>query len=421
MIIPNKDDFYLIQDILKRNYFNFFKNGEKNIELILNHSCNKNCTNCFSCSYDKEIYKNQDIYVPTNSNKYENLLDIIDWYILNNFSCNIYFRGCIEEENSEQLLSILKNIKNKFLLNNIFPKQILFETKGLDINLLKSILKIFNKEIPIIFIFNINGPYCDNNNEKEYQECIEFIINNEVIIDAKINAINVKYWIKNYKWWIINLGFDNLNKLHLSETLDSNWDPGSLQNYIKFLDFQIDILSESLQDFKSYIFQNKLNFTTVQIIDQEFLTNNKYYQSCLFHSGLAIDLITLKIPACTKLNYPIFHVGEFKKEENNLIIYPINISILIAKSHLKKSCTPHCEYCNFLNICEKTCYGENFKVSYNPICPIKNSCDMIQVKYNFLFFKYNNMNLLNLKEYNLNQTFYNDLKNLIKNIQQEEE
>ena len=57
MIKTNKDDFYLLQDILKRNYFNFFKKGEKNIEFILNHSCNKNCSNCFSCSYDTEIYK----------------------------------------------------------------------------------------------------------------------------------------------------------------------------------------------------------------------------------------------------------------------------------------------------------------------------------------------------------------------------
>lgn len=413
MIKTNKDDFYLLQDVLKRNYFNSFEKGEKNIEFILNHTCDKNCSNCFSCSYDTELYKNQNIFIPTEDSKYDNLSSLTKWYIDNKFYCNIYFRGCIEEESADILLNSLQNMRDQFLSNNIFPRHIIFDTKGNNIKLLNSILKIFDNMVPIIFIFNINGLYCDSYVNNNYDNIINFIIKNKAYINAKINAANVKNWIKNYKWWIINLGFENFNKLYLSETLDSTWDYPAVQMYIKFLDFQVDILSEYIDNFKEYIFNNKLNYTTIQILDQEFLTNQKYYQSCLFHNGLAIDLSTMKIPACTKLNYPIFHVGEFIKEQEKLIINPINISILIAKAHLKKSCTPHCEYCNFLNICEKTCYGENFKVSYNPICPIKNSCDMTAVKYNFLFFKYNTMGLLNLDDYDLNPVFKENLKTLI--------
>lgn len=421
MIVTNNDDFYLLQDVLKRNYFVFFERGQKNIEFILNNNCNQNCENCFGCSYDKEAYKNQNIFLPQGTHKYNNLLDLTDWYIDHKFVCNIIFRGCVEEEAEESFLNTLNNMYKKFKQNNIQPQSISFETKGKNIQLLKNILHIF-KTIPITFIFNINGLYCDNAKENNYEDIIEFIkYYDNSIINAKINASNVKNWIVNYKWWIINLGFDNLNKLHLSETLDANWDFSSIQKYIKFLDFQVDVLAENLPDFKSYIFNNKLNFTTVQILDQQFLTNKKYYQSCLFHDGLTIDLITLKIPSCTKLNYPIFHIGEFIKENNKFIINPINISILIAKAHLKKSCTPHCEYCQYLNICEKTCYGENFKVSYNPICPIKNSCDMTIVKYNFLFFKYNSMNLLNFDEYNLDFYFKQNLKSLLDHIFKKED
>lgn len=53
----NKDDIELIQDVLERNYFNFFRKGTKEIEFILNNNCNQNCKNCFSCSYDKDMYK----------------------------------------------------------------------------------------------------------------------------------------------------------------------------------------------------------------------------------------------------------------------------------------------------------------------------------------------------------------------------
>lgn len=413
MIITNEDDFDLIQDILKRNYFNFFKKGEKNIEFILNNNCNKNCANCFACSYDVELYKNQEIFIPTKKDKYDNLLSLTNWYIKNNFHCNIYFRGCIEEESPDKILNSLQNMCDQFLFNKVLPKHILFDTKGQNIELLNSILQIFNNSIPIIFIFNINGPYCDNKDINNYDDIISFIIKNNSYINAKINSYNINNWITNYKWWIINLGFEKLNKLFLSEVLDSTWDSASVQKYMKFLDFQVDILHEYVDNFKQYIFNNKLNYTTIQILDQEFLTNKKYYQSCLFHSGLAIDLSTLKIPACTKLNYPIFHIGEFTEKENELIINPINISALIAKAHLKKSCTPHCEYCNFLNICEKTCYGENFKVSYNPICPIQDSCNMIAVKYNFLFLKYNSMGLLNLDDYDLDFAFKENLKTLI--------
>lgn len=414
MIKTNKDDFYLLQDILKRNYFNFFKKGEKNIEFILNHSCNKNCSNCFSCSYDTEIYKRQNIFTPTERDKFENLFSLTEWYINNEFCCNIYFRGCVEEESTDLLLNALQNMYNQFLSNNTIPKNIIFDTKGKDIELLNSILKIFNNSISVIFVFNINGFYCDNNDDNNYYiNIINFITQHNSYINAKINAENIGNWIKNYKWWIINLGFQNLNKIYLSENLDAAWDYAAMQKYIKFLDFQVDILSEQLDNFNDYIFDNKLNYTTIQILNQGFLTNSKYYQSCLFHTGLAIDLITLKIPACTKLNYPIFYIGEFINNDNKLIINPINIPILITKAHLKKSCTPHCEYCNFLNLCEKTCYGENFKISYNPICPIKNSCDMTAVKYNFLFFKYKSMGLLNLDDYNLDPSFKENLKTLI--------
>lgn len=413
----NKDDIELIQDVLERNYFNFFRKGTKEIEFILNNNCNQNCKNCFSCSYDKDMYKEQNMFAPTKDDKYTNLSNLINWYIKNNFSCKIIFRGCIEQEDDNQLLQSCEEMCQKLISNNIFPEQILFETKGANIKLLESILNIFQEKFFVTFIFNIDGPYCDNKNETDYKQILNFIIDNNTMINAKINAHNVKQWIKNYKWWIVNLGFDNLNKLHLSEMLDDSWDFNSLQQYTRFLDFQVDILSENIPNFKNYIFNNKLNFTTIQIIDQKFLTNKRYYQSCAFHEGLSIDLSTLKIPACTKLNYPIFHVGEF---DDNLNINPINISILIAKAHLKKSCTPHCEYCYFLNLCEKTCYGENFKVSYNPTCPIKNSCNMIAVKYNFLFFKYNAMNLLNLDDYDLNKTFKSDLQELIKYIIKQE-
>lgn len=423
MVQNNIDDIYLFQDILDRNYFNDFRHGEKNIEFLLNNNiCSHNCKNCY-LNTDKEIYKNQNIFSQVGTNKFNNLLKLIDWYISNNFCCNIYIKGCLEEENIDEVLRCFTEIHNKFININLKPKEIYIYTKGLNLNLLKNILLIFNNsDIKIIPIFLINGYYCDEQNlytEKQYLDLIDFIKNNICKIHAEIDADNVQKWIQNYKWWILSLGIDNCNKIYLTEVLNDAWTQEAISSYINFLDFQVDFLSENIKNFQEIIFlENALNFSTIQLIDQEILTNKKYYQNCLFHMGITIDISTLKIPTCSKLNYPIFHIGEFSLEDNNadLKLNPLNLTLLIPKAHLKRSCTPHCEYCDYISLCKKTCYGENFKVSYNPLCPIKNSCDLTKAKYNFLIYKYNLLNLLDFKNLNLNYSF----EKIIKKIKEQE-
>lgn len=409
MIISNKDDFYLFQDILYRNYFNDFQQGKKQIEFLLNNNCeqNYNCIKCNNC-IDKELYKNQNIYEPSKTTKIENLKTLIDWYVNNNFYCDIIFNGCVDYEMN--ILSIFEYLNQVFKTSKNTPKNIYVYTKGENIEILHSIKNIFtNSNIEITFIINVNGKYCDkNSNTINYNNIINFINTNRCIINASITSQNISSWIENYKWWIEVLTFDNIKKLYLNELLDNSWDYEQIQEYLTFLNFQINLYSSFFkEDFKEIIFNkdNIMSFLNIQIIDQEFLTNKKYYQNCLFHTALTIDVSTLKIPMCHKLNYPIYHIGEIlinkDEKQENIVFSPINLSGTIAKAHLKKSCTPHCEYCNYLNICPKTCYGENFKVSYNPLCPIKESCNLIKAKYNFLIYKFNLMNLMDFPEENL--------------------
>jgi pentatricopeptide repeat protein len=92
-------------------------------------------------------------------------LKLIDWYISNNFCCNIYIKGCLEEENIDEVLKCFTEIHNKFINIDLKPKEIYIYTKGLNLNLLKNILLIFNNSsIKIIPIFLINGYYCDKQN-----------------------------------------------------------------------------------------------------------------------------------------------------------------------------------------------------------------------------------------------------------------
>lgn len=425
MIVPNKDDFYLFQDILERNYFKDFRKGKKNIEFLLS-SDTLSLNSCSNCTIEQSIlYPEEDIFIP-NSNKNENLLLLIDWYISNQFICPIEFNGCIEDENIENLILTLNQIIEKFNNTNYKPRSVIFHTKMKNLNLISSIFDIFKDTIQTIFYIHLDGYFCDNNyNEEYYDQIITFIKDKQhFYFKSTVNNLNIDKWIQNYQWWIKKLGLTQfLERMDLHEILNNNWDQNSIQNYLNFLNFQIDYLFEKLDKFESIIYSNNFHFNcpfTIQILDRQILTNKNYYQNCLFHNGLTIDLLTLKIPACCKLNYPMYHIGEFKYDNNNknFNISPINLSMSIVKAHLKRSSTPHCEYCSYLNLCEKTCYGENFEVSFNPLCPILNSCLLMQCKYNFLIYKYKQMDLFDLEHYDCDPIFINDLLLLDKQISQ---
>ena len=179
MIISNKDDFYLFQDILYRNYFNDFQQGKKQIEFLLNNNCeqNYNCIKCNNC-IDKELYKNQNIYEPSKTTKIENLKTLIDWYVNNNFYCDIIFNGCVDYEMN--ILSIFEYLNQVFKTSKNTPKNIYVYTKGENIEILHSIKNIFtNSNIEITFIINVNGKYCDKNsntinynNQENYNDSI---------------------------------------------------------------------------------------------------------------------------------------------------------------------------------------------------------------------------------------------------------
>lgn len=420
MITPNIDDYILFQDMLERNYFNDFKKGNKTIEFLLSTTHTLNiCSNCENKNSD--LYPQQDIFIPTQTSKFQNLKLLLNWYIENKFQCDIHFNGQIENEDINEILVCLEYLKINL---NYTDRQIniIFNTKMKNFEIISQICKsLTNTCINPIFYIHLNGYYCEPRDD--YSQILNYIKNkNCFYFKLDITPENIKNWINNYKWWILNFGLNNfLQYTYLDEHLNNNWNYESIQDYLNFLDFQIDFLYENLTNFNQIIFYKNPNkyikSINISLIDQEILTNKKYYQDCQFHHGLTIDLTTLKLPACSKLNYPIYHIGEFKYENNKLTLIPLNISLVVVKAHFKRSSTPHCEYCKYLNICEKTCYGENFLVSYNPLCPIKNSCEMLRAKYSFLIYKYSQMNLFDLEQYNLDYAFKNDLIQLQKIIE----
>ena len=54
-------------------------------------------------------------------------------------------------------------------------------------------------------------------------------------------------------------------------------------------------------------------------------------------------------------------------------------------THLKRSSTPHCEICPYINLCSGFCFANSYKKCFNPAIPIKESCILKKSKYSFIF------------------------------------
>jgi len=81
-----EEDQILFSNILNNNYFDYFKNGDKQIEFFINGICSANCSYCYLKKYQKELFP---IELLNFDQILKNTDKLIKWYIKNKFKCNI--------------------------------------------------------------------------------------------------------------------------------------------------------------------------------------------------------------------------------------------------------------------------------------------------------------------------------------------
>lgn len=429
-----REDIQFLNDILTRNYYNTFKTTkEKTIEFVLNHTCYNNCSYCYLSSLNNIYPKNNN----SNQELLNNFSAFINWYIENNFIADIELVGnqwLYDLKNSSQIFDILYTSYNntKFKPKNIIIRSDMkFINQNEIILMIEKYLQDFNNiDINIKIIGYLNGKFCDNNiyTDEEYEKIFNFIKNNKGEIQTTITPFNVNYWIENFKWWVSNFKTQDVLKLvHITEETSDKWEGINLINLISFLDFQSDYFIEHYdKDFLlKLIFNNqqKINFTNCSLKNNQILSNIQQFRNCNFHNSLTIDVLNANIITCPKINYEDFVIGHFNIENNKVIqCIPQNIELIILNTHLKRSSTPHCETCMYIDFCDGFCYGKSFDISYNIIIPILENCKMIYGKINFLIYKYYVLNYLtknNLIENSSDEIYNKQLINIINNIKKE--
>lgn len=371
MLVQEQDNL-LLRDIIERNYYTFFRKDEY---------VNKNLNISFFYDNDYTDYKiipNYESLEDKNANFeqiYNNFKLFLNYYKDQGFNANINIHDDKFFDNFELNLSLFNLIYEqeiKFKSLNFYISLYKFE----DLNSLFNKINILNNKFHINFVFSLlisqislfKNQDINNLNYKlniliPPQMPSEELIFNQKIIDS--NNFNINQYIE----------------------VDSDlWTIEAIEDYLKYLNYLMDNLNDL----------NEIFFTNLPIAlqDQHVLDNTNCKKNCDFQNSLNVLIADLSINLCHKFQFKDLIIGNYiyNEENNKLEIVSKNLPTIILGAHLKRSSTPHCETCSYVNICQGFCFMRSYLKCYNPIIPIQESCLLKKIKYNFIFNKLKNQN-----------------------------
>ena len=389
-------DNLLLQDILKRNYFNFFnKDNDFNKKLNISFFYNNNYTNYkFIPNYIN--YEQEQTNLDTILKNWELLLD---WYVFNEFNTTISIHDDILLNN----LNFLEKILNIFNKKQINYKNFYIYINVDKINSIEELFLMFYKnQFPQAFIFNVKI--------NEVQKILDYKLNEFGQINIIIPPGLTSEELINNQIIIDNNNF-KINK-YIEEDSDK-WNEKNIEEYLKYIYYCLQNL-DRIEDIFS---TNK----TIKLIDQHIIDNINCKKDCDFQNSLNILLQDLSINMCHKFQYDDQIIGNFIEDEEKILISQAKILPLITfNTHLKRSSTPHCETCPYINVCNGFCFAASYNKCFNPIIPIKESCNLKQIKFSFIFNYLSEIkDILSLiKKLNLSKIYKQYIINIINKIQE---
>lgn len=377
MISVKEQDIKLINDILERNYYYYFKQGTmKNLSLLIYNDNN----------YNNSIFTSQIIDKKEDSQIVDNLEKILLWYIENNFKCNIYI-----EDNEWFMNNELREIIFNLILTYLKDKNIDI-ILSLDHRYCSDEYFIYLKQLDLLFQKNNLNLIIQfdidilNLNDNNLQLLVNFGINYNVYIKNIITPENVQYQ-ENFLLAIDKYNNNFYQKISYREQENEAWDEININQYIYFINFYIDFLLARVDENEFFnILLNQSSFISLK--DIGIIDNTYCSGSCNLYKNLYIIVNNLTLPLCKKIQYEELIIGQFKIEDNKIkYCDPNNVSALILCTHLKRNMTPQCEYCSYIGFCTGFCHGEAYYKTLNPLIPIRETCLLRRSKYSYILYK----------------------------------
>ena len=399
-------DNMLLNDILQRNYFDTFdynyihpfgnphRTSRRLKDLTFIFPGEK--SSCGLCDYEIPL-------TGAKENCIDNLKKFLSWYKEKNFACDIHLMG-MDTITLEELTDIFSYIEESFIIR--FPINITIDLDSTNLNhsiisLIKEKNRLFELKYHLTLILNITI-HNFNLSKEDYLLLKDLKVNYKVLLHPD----KVENYTEMFKTFISNLNLDIntvFEDFNISLIDSENWSEDKMLYLHLFLDFYIDVAYEhycnsDIDRFLQYIFEND-NFISIK--DQQVLDNTWEHDYCAFYNSLCINLDTLEIAMCPGLFKVDLAIGKFVCENNKITgkVEAMNLELIVITDHLKKSSNPKCEHCYETDLCHGYCHAAAYEVSYNPLIPIMEGCEMRRGKLLFLVYKYKQMGIFDSLEF----------------------
>ena len=439
------EDKILANNILKTKFYNFFKKGQKTLEIFLIGACKANCEYCYLKKHVKELY-------PLALHNQEKILSnfslIIDWYIENEFTCpiDIFSAEWITTPLANKIFDILyekfSNVEKTKLPKDIRiadNMQFLKDEKA-TADLETNIDRLKSIGIDFLISASVDGKFCDfGRTEVEddfYNKLNLFLEKHKYYVHPMISSNNVKFWIQNFKWWKENFSPRIWDRIMSLEVRDNTWTDESIQQLIQYCDFLADEKFKYFNYDKKTMLKFVLSLPTPVYGDTEDTPPVSYnviglpsvdtcYNNdttcCSIGNVLVIRAADLVVNPCHRTYYEELKLGEYEIINGKIGDFiPTNPALLALYTNIKRSCFPHCENCKFQGICVGHCHGASYEEYRNLLVPQYEVCKMYRAKLTFLIYKYNILGIWdeldNLTDQEISPMRKTYLKDLINSI-----
>ena len=425
----------LANDILDRNYYYRWKDGEGNLELFLTLGNNEASLNAPKVLRD--LQKNKDNLFPSQlddmSISIPHLSSILNWYKNNKFRCDISLLGdgWVFDDSFKQMFRILYET---FIDATVVPKNIYltlpikYFEEDTQVDFLLNYINKFETDLNINFTVKIisYGAYIDEEVSNDlYKQVLHLIAKNfnHFYFECPIYQSDMSKWEDNARWWI-SLPNAIFKSTHFIEKSSNEWTDADVEIYQKVLTrFSVKLTSsltnETVGDAYKYLFVTEFYdmINPAQIPLRNYTTGKAYLDESV-HNTLGIRCSDLSVYLTAGLCVDELIIGNYVVEDDKIIDFiPKIVELFVIKDHLKFSCLPYCEACPYVGICSGYELPVAYEIYSTPLMPIRKHCFMQNEKIEYLIHLYNQLGVFDkLSEFKIEPSekrYLNDLINYV--------
>lgn len=385
----------LFNSFLGDYFWEPFRKGEREIELIISPECNLACSYCYINKYACKTFASS---IFDNSNVLGNLDKILNWMHTNKFTCvvSIFSGELFAQEIGYQVLERIHEFyKDKEIkISGItIPTNFTFINSDECTERIEKLIKRFNEiDIRIYLSPSFDGKYMEQNrpykkdldikldkprDDEYYDKVFQFSKKHGCGFHPMVHAKGIENWIQNFNWFQDMMSKHGIHwsNIYLLQVRNDGWTEEKNRELYKFIQYLIDFAFDKCERDKDKFVQFLLKGQNGFNILSEMLVDHTRGIGCSIQTSFGIRVSDLKQFPCHRLMYPSFQIGQMVDDEENVLRYETkNAELGLTIYGFNTKSQPLCITCPINRLCIGGCLGSQFETNKDIFTPIKSVC-----------------------------------------------